>query len=119
MTTRDGSSYQAALILDRADLDLTQLRAHCREYHSHHGPARRRGGGFPRSNADLAGWHWTQHHRYRPRSHTHRGPWAMVRDRWGRTTGQIARPLGWFTGQDVFTAEQQREEFRQRVRPPR
>jgi hypothetical protein len=64
-----------------------------------------------RSNADLAGWHWSVHF-CRYQAHIHRGPWVMVRDRYGRTTGQIARPLGWFTGQEPVAKAQLDAEFR-------
>jgi hypothetical protein len=100
-----GQNPRQPLILARDDLDLTQLRAHCREHHAT-GASRRR---MPRSNRDLAGWHFREHWRYgSSRKHRHRGPWMMVRDAQGRTTGQTPRPLGWYTGQDVVTAEQDR-----------
>jgi hypothetical protein len=105
-----GQSPRQPLILARDDLDLTELRAHCREHHA--AAAIRgqgnRGAGMPRSNADLAAWHFRQHHRYGTRKHRHGGPWMMVRDAQGSTTGQTPRPLGWYTGQDVVTAEQDR-----------
>jgi hypothetical protein len=116
MTVRDGKTYATALVLDREELDLSGLRAHCREYHQHRHPdPRRRRPGLPRSNADLAGWHWDQHHRYGSHSHTHRGPFTLVRNRRGSTVGQIARPLGWFTGREVWTKEQQQADWKARL----
>ena len=114
----DGSSPRSPLVLDRDELDLTELRRHCRVYHQNRRPDRRHGTRLPRSNADLAGWHWNQHHRYGIRSHSHRGPFVMVRDRYGRTVGQIARPRGWYTGEQVITREQQRAEWLAK-HPPR
>lgn len=94
-----GSTLRNPLVLYAADLDLSGLRAHCREEH--------RAPTYPRANLDLAGWHASQHHRYRP-GHTHRDPpWVLIRHRTtGRTTGQLARPVGWYTGQGAVSREQ-------------
>jgi hypothetical protein len=110
LTADAGQDPRQPLVLARDDLDLSGLRAHCREHHASaalRGQGRR-GAGMPRSNRDLAAWHYRQHHRYGARGHRHGGPWVMVRDVRGRTVGQIARPLGWYTGQDVVTAEEDR-----------
>ncbi len=104
-------------ILGPDDLDLSGLREHCRAMHkSRPLPGRRQGAGLPRSNADLAGWHWGQHWRYHL-GHLHFGPWTLVRSRHtGSTVGMITRPLGWWTGQDAVTREQLDAEFRERMR---
>ena len=106
-----GQSPRQPLILDREDIGLIGLRRHVREHHAH--AAIR---GIPRSNADLAAWHFRQHHRYRP-DHHHFGPFVLVRDSRGSTTGQIARPLGWYTGQECRTREQIAAEWRERSAP--
>jgi hypothetical protein len=96
---RDGSTYASAMLVSREDLDLSELRRHCKA--EHHVPLT----GWPRSNLDLAAAHARMHHRYRP-AHTHGGPWALI-TRPGRgitagqsTIGQIPRPLGWYTGRE-------------------
>lgn len=106
-----GQSIRQPLILgSRDELDLTGLRRHCREYHSGRRPA---GRGMPRDNISLAGWHWSQHHRQH-QDHHHFGPFVLIRNARGSTVGQIARPLGWYTGQDVVTREQLAAEWRER-----
>lgn len=110
----DGSDYKHPLVLaGRDELDLTQLRQHVREMHSPKHD-RRHGRRVPRSNRDLAPWHWGQHHRYH-QGHHHGGPVTLVRDARGRTVGQIPRPLGWYTGQEPKTREQVRDEFLDRM----
>jgi hypothetical protein len=105
--TRDGSSYTRALVLGREELDLSALRAHCRE---HHGEAPKR------ANLDLAAWHAGRHHRYTSaHGHIHGGPIVLIRGSRGHTTGQIARPLGWYTGQDMKTRAEVRDEWRARM----
>jgi hypothetical protein len=69
---------------------------------------------MPRANRDLASWHFRQHHRYGCRSHTHGGPYVLVRDARGSTAGQIARPAGWYTGAGTRTREQIDAEWRAR-----
>lgn len=105
-----GQSITQPLVLDgRDELDLSQLRAHCREYHSGRRPA---GRGMPRDNISLAGWHWSQHHRLH-QNHHHFGPFVLVRNARRSTVGQIARPLGWYTGQEVKTRKQLDAEWQQ------
>lgn len=99
-------TYQDPQLLDRSDLDLSQLRKHVREMHKP-----RFGETVPRSNLDLAGWHARKHHRQRP-GHRHRGLFTMIRDRYGRTTGQIPWPEGNFTGRDPVTREQDAADWR-------
>jgi hypothetical protein len=103
-----GQSPRQPLILDRGSLDLSALRRHVREQHSH--AAIR---GIPRSNTDLAAWHFREHGRYQP-GHRHFGPFVLVRNSRGSTTGQTPRPMGWFTGQDVKTREQLAAEWHER-----
>ena len=105
-----GSSPRNPQTIDPSGLDLSGLRAHCREQHTH--AANRSNGGLPRANLDLAAWHARQHHRYRPRHGHYDPPWVLVRSRHtGRTTGQTPRPIGWYTGQDAKSREQVRAEF--------
>ena len=104
-----GQSITQPLILgSRDELDLTGLRAHVNEMHRH---ARIRG--VPRSNRDLAVWHWAQHHRFH-QDHHHFGPFVLIKDSRGHTTGQITRPLGWWTGQDAKTRAELDAEWRAR-----
>jgi len=111
-----GSSLRTPLVVDRDDLDLSRLRAHCKAMHSRGW----QGKPMPRSNRDLAAWHWNAHWRLNL-SHTHRPaenggpPWIMVRDRYGRTVGQTPRPRGWYTGEAPLTREQAAAEFRRRA----
>ena len=103
-----GQDIRQPLVLDRDQLDLSELRRHVRE---HHKP--RFGETIPRSNEHLAGWHHSKHHRQSP-AHHHFGPFALVRrtGERGRPVGQIVRPLGWWTGQDVKTDQQLKDEWR-------
>jgi len=113
-TVRDGSTSAKAALTDRASVDLSQLRNHCRAEH-----APRHGQRHPRSNADLSAWHAGQHHRYSSSTgHIHGGPWVLITQP-GRasTAGQIARPLGWYTGQLAVTSAQLREQFLNRIKP--
>lgn len=92
--TAPGDSYASPLRLSRDDLDLSGLRAHCRSVHRE---APRR------SNLDLASWHARQHHRLHL-SHYHRGPFTLITTpRNPRGIGQIIRPLGNYTGQEMVT----------------
>lgn len=104
-----GSDLKHPLIVDRDELDLSELRAHCKAMH--HGP-------FPRSNMDLASWHARQHHRYHL-AHIHRGlAWVLVRrpsDRGRAPIGQIVRQMGNYTGQGAVTREQLNAELRERL----
>jgi len=93
---RDGSTYDTAMLVTRESLDLSGLRKHCKA--DHRVPV---GRGWPRSNLDLAAVHARMHHRQHP-SHTHGGLWVLILRPGSRSTvGQIPRPLGWYTGQDV------------------
>lgn len=114
-----GSGPRHPQILDPEDLDLSALREHCKAMHKAdkirggrkghgHGP-------MPRSNADLAAWHFGQHWRHGGIAHRHFGPWTLVRNRRTRsTTGHVSRPLGWFTGQFAKTRAQLDAEWRER-----
>jgi len=98
--------YNDPQLLDRSDLDLSQLRRHVREMH----PAFRRG--IPRSNIDLASWHSREHHRLYC-SHRHLGLLTMIWDRAGRKPVAVTpRPEGNFTGKDAVTREQDAAEWR-------
>ncbi len=109
ITAGDGSDMRHPQVLNPGDLDLSGLRAHCRAMHSH------RGARFPRSNLDLAGWHFNEHWRYHV-GHIHRGLWVLVRSRrTGLTVGQIPRPLGWHTGQEPVTRAELDRQFRERM----
>lgn len=106
----DGS-YSYPLILAREDLDLSGLRAHCRAHHA------RPGRTLPRSNADLAGWHAAQHHRYGA-GHKHPDPpFVMIRLPGSGTFGQNPRPAGWYTGAGAVTPAQLRERWLDRHPP--
>ena len=96
--------------VEAADLDLSGLRAHCREHHK-----LRFGESWPRSNRDLATWHARRHHRYSSAMpHIHRGIPTLIR-RGGHTSpAGMARPLGWYTGQDMVTRTQLRVEMQAR-----
>jgi len=107
-----GQDMRQPLVIDRDQLDLSELNAHIREHH-HDGKSNIRGRSAPYSLAQRAGWHASQHHRSH-HSHHHFGPFALVR-RPGerhRPVGQIVRPLGWWTGQDVKTDQQLKDEWR-------
>ena len=105
-------TYQNPDLVSRLDLDLSQLRKHFRAMHG-----MRQGRKEPLRLLDLMAEHDRQHHRYRPRSHIHGGPYTIVRTRDGRRPAAvIPRPLGWFTGQDAITREEQRLRFLARVR---
>jgi hypothetical protein len=98
-------------IIDASELDLSALRAHCREMH-----APRSGDRHPRANKDLASWHWHRHFRYPGGiQHLHRGTATLIRSDGYVPAGQFAGPLGWFTGQDAITREQLRDELRARM----
>jgi hypothetical protein len=98
----EGQSIRQPLILDsRDELDLAELNAHIREHHAG-GRSRIRGHSAPRKLSERAAWHWGQHHRLH-QAHHHFGPFVLIKDRHGSTVGQIARPLGWYTGQEVKT----------------
>lgn len=102
----------AAQTVRAEELDLSAMRAHCRDNHKF-----RTGEKVPRSNMDLAAWHARQHWRYGSSlAHIHRGPLTYVLRNRTSTTGQIARPLGWFTGDGVVTRAQLREEFHARLK---
>ena len=105
-----GSSLRYPLIIDRDDLDLSELRAHCRGMHR---------GPMPRSNVDLSAWHSMRHHRYASGTgHTHRGPFVLVQrpsDHGRRPVGQLVWPLGHYTGQEPVTREQLNADFRARI----
>jgi hypothetical protein len=104
-------TYQDPELIDRGDLDLSQLRRHVREQHAHQAAR-----GIPRANRDLASWHAGQHHRFRPDSHIHRGPLVLIKDRDGRRpVGVSPAPLGWFTGQETVSREQVNAEARERI----
>ena len=101
-----GQSIRQPLIVPPADLDLSGLRAHMREHHLRRPLAR--------SNRTLASQHFNLHHRYQ-QAHRHFGPFVLLRDENGRVpVAQIARPLGWFTGQGMKTREQLAAEWRER-----
>jgi hypothetical protein len=100
-----GQSIRQPLIISREDIELDGLRQHCREHHRHAATIK-----LPRANKDLPAWHWNQHHRY-PGAHSHFGPYVLVRDRYGSTTGQIPRPLGWFQGTDMKTRDELKAEW--------
>lgn len=91
---KDGSTYLRAMTVDPGDLDLTGLRAHCQQVP--HGQQT----SLPRSNRDLSGWHAKRHFRLHL-GHWHGGIFVLIRSRYGRTTGQIARMMGNYTGQDA------------------
>src|SRR5207342_2078075 len=101
-----GTDPRFPLILaSRDELDLAELRRHVLAMHVPHLIRRgRRLRPVPRSNRDLAPWHYGQHHRYSP-NHIHGGPFVLIKDSYGSTTGQIPRPLGWYTGQDAKTRD--------------
>jgi hypothetical protein len=102
-----GADPRSPLILaSRDELDLSALRRHVTEMHGRHAPRVR----VPRSNRDLAPWHFAQHFRYY-QGHLHGGPFVLIKDAYGRTIGQISRPLGWYTGQDAKTREQVKAEW--------
>lgn len=104
-------SYEHPELISRDDLDLSQLRRHVREQHAHQAAR-----GIPRANRDLASWHATQHHRFRPDSHIHRGPLVLIKDGHGRRpVGVTPAPLGWFTGQEAVSRAQVNAEARQRL----
>jgi hypothetical protein len=94
------------ILASRDELDLSLIRRHVMKMHSRHAPRVR----VPRSNRDLAPWHFAQHFRLH-QGHLHGGPFVLIRDAYGRTIGQITRPLGWYTGQDAKTREQVRAEW--------
>ena len=101
-------TYTDPDVIGRADLDVSAVRAHCREHHGN--PLH-----LPRANGDVAAWHAREHH-HRRTSHIHRGRYTLVR-RDGdprRPVGIMPRPLGWFTGRDVVTREQLTAEWRAR-----
>lgn len=92
-----GKSYASPLRLARDEVDVSGVRAHCREHH--------RSLTLPRKNTDVAAWHAGQHHRYHL-SHVHEGPWVVItRPGNPHGTGQIARPMGWYTGQEMVSRE--------------
>jgi hypothetical protein len=103
------------VLASRDELDLSELRRHVNEVHAPHllirGGKRLRP--VPRANRDLAPWHWGQHHRYHL-GHVHEGLFVLVRDDRGSTTGQIPRPLGWYTGQSAKDREQAAAEWLRR-----
>lgn len=96
--------------VDRASLDLTGLRAHVRAGHA---LAAIRG--IPRANLDLAAWHARQHHRSSAIPHVHRGRYVLILSRRGSVTGQIPRPLGWYTGAGMVTRAELAAEWRARA----
>lgn len=106
-----GQSTRQPLIIDRDEVDVSKIRAHCKELHGYAATLH-----LPRSNADASAWHTRQHHRFRIAGHVHLGPWVLVRSSRGITTGQLARPLGWYTGQDVKTSAQLEAEWQERAR---
>jgi len=109
-----GADMRHPMIMEPGDLDLTALRKHIAEHHSH---ARTRGG-LPRRNADLAAWHWREHYRYHT-SHVHGGPQVKVRRPSNpRMVAQMARPLGWYTGQWARTRADLDRQFRERHAGP-
>lgn len=101
-------TYADPLLLDWSELNLSGLRAHCREQHgSPH---------YPRANLDLASWHARQHHQYGSRSHVHREPYVLLRDsRERRPAISQPRPLGWYTGQNDIPRDQLSAELRARL----
>lgn len=108
-----GQSITQPLILDSQDeLDLSQLNAHIRKFHGG-GRSRIRGRSAPRKLRERAPWHWDQHHRLH-QNHHHFGPFVLIKDSSGHTTGQIPRTLGWYTGQEVKTREQLDAEWKAR-----
>lgn len=104
------SVLQPLIVAGRGELDLTKLNAHITEWHAG-GKSHIRGRSAPRKLTERSSWHWGQHHRV-GHAHLHFGPIVLVRDTRGSTLGQIARPIGWFTGQEVKTKDQLNEEFR-------
>jgi hypothetical protein len=108
--TEPGESYGNPLRVARTDIDVSAVRAHCRE---HHRPV-----SLPRSNLDVAAWHAAQHHRYTSAiRHVHRGPWTIVtRPGNPRGVGYRAHPMGWYTGQDMVTKAELDAEFRAKSR---
>lgn len=107
-----GSDLQHPMIVDRDDLDLSELRAHCKTMHRRH-----LSDTMPRSNRDLAAWHARQHHKYHL-DHIHRGLFVLVRqpsDHGRKPVGQIVRPLGNYTGQLAVTREELNAELRERI----
>lgn len=109
MTTAEPGTQRNPDILNPADLDLSGLRAHCRQ--DHKAPH------YPRSNLDLSGWHAREHHRRGLLGHVHRDPpWVLVRNRHtGLTVGQISRPVGYYTGQGAITRAELNAEIRARL----
>lgn len=103
-------TYASPLRIDRDLLDLSQLRAHLREWHT--AAAIR---GTPRSNVHLAGWHAREHQRYQC-THTHEGPFTLVLRTGGRADIAVQpHPLGWFTGQQPVTREELNRRARDRI----
>jgi hypothetical protein len=105
--------YNDPQLLDRSDLDLTQLRRHWQEHHRYAATKR---GGTPRSNLDLASAHAREHWRLHV-SHRHTGLLTLIRDLRGRKpVGVAPRPEGWFTGKGAVTREEDRAAFLARQR---
>jgi hypothetical protein len=102
----DGSDPRAPMVIEREELDLSLLRAHCRQMH--------RQAGLPRANVALAGWHAREHHR-RHLDHVHRGLWVVIGWPSFLPAVEIARPMGWYTGQDPVSRAQVDEELRERL----
>lgn len=110
----NAGTYADPVLLAVTDLDLSVLRAHCRDHHASGGQGNR-GAGMPRSNRDLAAWHARQHGRHYL-GHVHRDPpYVLFPRRGGSTVGQIPRPLGWYTGLAPVTRAELRAELRTRL----
>jgi hypothetical protein len=103
-----GQSHRQPLIIDRDELDLSDIRRHVREMHR---PAF--GEKIPRSNRDLAAWHGSKHHRLHL-GHIHKGLFVLIRNAHGSTVGQIPRQIGNFQGTAPVTREELREAFLER-----
>lgn len=104
-----GQSTRQPLIISRDEVDVSKIRAHCKELHGYAATLH-----LPRSNADASAWHASQHHRFRIAGHVHLGPWVVMRN--ARGIADLARPLGWYTGQDVKTSAQLEAEWQERAR---
>ena len=78
--------------MSRADFDLSQLRAHVRDFHP---------GLSARSNADLSARHHRVHYRYGSHGHVHTGPDSPVVNL-GDGVIKLMRPEGWVTGKGAI-----------------
>lgn len=106
----NSGTYRDPQVLDRDEVDLSVIREHWRT--AHRGSVRR----TPRANTDLSAAHAREHHHHGMLDHSHRGPHVLIRRQGRPPVGQIPRPLGWYTGQDVLSREDARAELAAKLR---